>query len=146
MNSAKQALLALLVAMLGIWGCAKGPGPGVAASERVKALEVRNQKLEDDFRAVAALRDQLRKQIAGAEEQRQQLRQELDQQIEQVNKEREELRQQLSLRTGERDNLATQYEAFRKQIRELLGQADAGLKAPASHPVTAAAVATPGQS
>ncbi|MBY0525490.1 MAG: hypothetical protein K2R98_18940 [Gemmataceae bacterium] len=147
MTSAKQILIALVVATLGIWGCAKNPGAGSASyTERIKVLEARNSKLEDDFRSAATTRDQVRKKLATAEEQQEKLRQELAQQLQSVSKDREELRQQLTLRTGERDALAVQYDVFRKSIRELLGQADAALNRPADHPVTQAEVVLPGKS
>jgi len=148
MSHAKQTLIAFVVVTMGIWGCARGPEGGSSSyADRIHALEGRNAKLEDDFRATAVTRDQLRKKLAAAEEQQQKLRQELDQQLQVITKDREELRERLTERTTERDGLAVQYEQFRKQIRELLGQADAALNRPAAdHPVTSAEVVIPGKS
>jgi DNA anti-recombination protein RmuC len=145
MTSAKSALIALIVAILGIWGCAKSPG-GAAEAERVRLLEARAMKLEDDFRSAASARDQLRKKLAAAEEQHRKTRNELEQQLQALTREREELRQQLTLRTCERDALSSQYDQFRKNIRELLGQADAAINKPSEQPVTAAEPIQPGKS
>jgi septal ring factor EnvC (AmiA/AmiB activator) len=144
MTSAKTALTALIVALLGIWGCARSPG-GVD-TDRVRSLEARSVKLEDDFRAAASARDQLRKKLAAAEEQERKTRDELEQQLQTLTKERDELRQQIVVRTGERDAMSTQFEQFRKNLHDLLGQADATLSKPSEQPVTSAKVTTPGKS
>ncbi len=128
MSSAKKALLVLVVATLGIWGCAQGQAPGSASSaERLRSLEAKCAKLEDDFRAAATVRDQVRKKLTGAEEQLKQVRVDLDQQVQTVTRERDGLKQQLTAAASERDAMVTQYEQFRKNIRELLGQAEASL-------------------
>ena len=117
-----------------------------AETERERLLEARALKLEDDFRSAASARDQLRKKLAAAEEQHRKTRTELEQQLQTLTRERDELRQQLTLRTCERDALASQYEQFRKNIRELLGQADAAINKPSEQPVTAAEPRLPGKS
>src|SRR5262249_8492724 len=70
MTRANKALAVLVVAALGLWGCAQGPANGAGSAERIKALEGKCAKLEDDYRAVASARDQLRKKLAEADEQR----------------------------------------------------------------------------
>src|SRR5262249_10674104 len=144
MSRANRALAVLVVASLGLWGCAQGPGNGSVSVERIRALETKNAKLEDDFRAAVTVRDQLKKKLVAVEEQREQL----DKQVEQLQvavKEREELKQQLTARTGERDTVHTQFEQFRKNIRNLLGQAEAwNADARASPPVTSAPSEGPG--
>ncbi len=159
MTRAKKVMVVLIVATLGIWGCAQGQAPSSSAglTERIKALEAKNAKLEDDFRAAAAVRDQVRKKLAAAEEQEQLLRQEkqaaeqarlaAEQQAKGVVQERDELKQQLTARTTERDTLITQYELFRKSIRELLGQAEAAIPKASEPSVTSAVeVVKPGKS
>jgi len=56
------------------------------------------QQLEEDYKSVAAARDQLRKKLADAEEQRAKLKQEVEKLL-LVAKEAEETKQQLTLRT-----------------------------------------------
>ncbi|MCS6852324.1 MAG: hypothetical protein NZ700_14260 [Gemmataceae bacterium] len=131
MNLTKKALFVLAVASLGLWGCAKGANNGAAQNERIKSLEQRNARLEQDFRALAQTRDELRKKLAWAEEQQARLRREVDQ-LKSVVKERDELRQQLEARISERDHLQAQYEQFRRQLKELLGQAEAAVTKPAA--------------
>ena len=78
MTRANKALAILMVAAFGLWGCAQGPAHGPAAAEKIKALEGKCSKLEDDYKSVAAARDQLRKKLADAEEQRAKLKQEVE--------------------------------------------------------------------
>ena len=54
MSQAQKALSVLVVACLGLWGCARGAANGHASAERIRALENKIAKLEDDFRSVAA--------------------------------------------------------------------------------------------
>lgn len=125
MTCAKRALVILLFATLGIWGCAQGPESSSKVSDQIKYLEAKTCKLEDDFRAAATARDQVRKKMAAAEEQYRQAREELEQQIQTITQERDEARKQLASRTSQLDSTVTQYEQFRKNIRELLGHAEA---------------------
>src|SRR5262249_30608313 len=112
------------------WGCTQGPANSASASlERIKALENKCTKLEDDYRAVASARDQLRKKLASAEEERARVQQELN--LRQgVLKERDELQQQVAARTAERSAIQGQFEASAKGIKTLLGQPE-----PANHAV-----------
>lgn len=146
MSRANKALVVLVVAVLGLWGCAQGPSGNSSASlERIKALEGKCTKLEDDYRAVAAARDQLKKRLATAEEDRARAQQEVNEK-QVVVKERDELRQQVQARTAERDTVQTQFEQFRKNIKTLLGQAEATNAAPTTPAAANAAPAAAGQS
>jgi septal ring factor EnvC (AmiA/AmiB activator) len=124
MSRAQKALSVLVVACLGLWGCAQGAANGHASAERIRALETKIAKLEDDFKAVVAVREQLRKQLTATEQEKTQLGQQVEQ-LQAVVKERDELRQQLATRTGERDLVQGQFDQFRKGIKTLLGQAEA---------------------
>ncbi|HEV3204696.1 MAG TPA: hypothetical protein VGY77_09940 [Gemmataceae bacterium] len=112
MSPANKALIVALIGTLGLWGCSKGPS-NAGTAERVKALEAKLIRLEEDFRAVASARDQVRQKLTVVEEQKNQL-----------HKEREELTLQITTRTGERDALQVQYDQFRRAIKDLLGQAE----------------------
>jgi predicted nuclease with TOPRIM domain len=130
-----HVLSALAVAIMCIWGCAQGPtGGAVSEAERIKALEAKNARLQEDYRAAAATRDQLRQKLAAAEEMTAQARQELDLMGE-VSKECDELKQQVLARTVERDATQEQFDQFRGEIRKLLGQAETAAR-PSSEPVT----------
>jgi hypothetical protein len=130
MSHANKALVVLSVAALGLWGCTRGPAGGSA--ERIQALEEKCSKLEDDYKAATAARDNAKRKIAGLEEERDRMKQELD--------------QQLSARTAERDAVQAQFEQFRKNLRTLLGQADAAAGTPAPPTVSNADTANPNKS
>jgi septal ring factor EnvC (AmiA/AmiB activator) len=128
MNRASKALIVLVVAALGVWGCAQGPGqPNAANAEQIKVLEGKVAKLEDAYRSVTAGRDQIRKKLADVEEQKEKLQHELTQLQNTLTKERDELKAQLVARTAERDAVVTQFEVLRKGVRSLLSQADAAM-------------------
>lgn len=127
MTQYQKALAVMVVAVLGIWGCAQGPAsPG----EKVKSLEAKVSRLEEDFKAAAAARDQFKKKLVDSENLSAQMRQELDA----IQKERDELRTLVKARTTERDNLSNQFETFRKNLKDLIGQTEAALAKPASPP------------
>ncbi len=131
MNRFSRAVAVLSVTLIGLWGCAQGP-TATAQAERIKALEAKNGRLEVDFRAAAGARDQLRQQLAQAEEHIQRLQS--------IVKERDELKIQVKLRTSERDQVAIQFETFRKSLKELVGQAESAvLRLPDGSPVTVTA-------
>jgi septal ring factor EnvC (AmiA/AmiB activator) len=145
MTRATKLLAVLAVTLLGLWGCAKAPTVASGDAERIKALEAKNARLEDDFRTAANMRDQLKKKLAAAELQQTQMRQELEQ-LQETAKQCEELRQTLVVRTTERDALHAQFDQFRKGIRNLLGETDAALSHPTPAPVTSTVEArNPGQ-
>ena len=57
-----------IVALIGFGGCSQGPNSRAALIERVKVLEEKNARLEDDLRAMAGSRDSARQLLAKAEE------------------------------------------------------------------------------
>jgi septal ring factor EnvC (AmiA/AmiB activator) len=130
-----KAFAILAVASLGLWGCAEGPTNRAANAERTKALEACNAKLEQDYRAAASNRDQLKKKLATAEAERVLVQQELEQ-LKQAAKERDQLRQEVKVRLGEREAVQNQFDQFRKGIRELLGQMDAAAAPTTGQPLT----------
>jgi outer membrane murein-binding lipoprotein Lpp len=125
MSRANKALVVLVVATLGLWGCAQGPGNGSA--DKIQSLEDKVSKLEDECKAVTSARDAVRKKLAALEEEYVKKQQELDQQI--------------AARTAERDSVQTQFEQFRKNLRTLLGQADAAAGTSFPPPAAAATAA-----
>jgi len=123
-----------LITLAGVWGCGQGPTSRAALVERIKTLEEKNARLEDDIRTMTAARDQVRTQLAKAEEHIQKL------QV--VVKERDDLRVQVKMRVNEREQVLGQYEQFRKNVKELVGQADATvLRFPDGEPVSVSIVA-----
>src|SRR5262245_23865183 len=117
----------LLVAVLGLWGCSRGPSSSPTDAGRLKSLEDKNARLEEDYRSASASRDQLRKRLGTTEQTVAQLQQEVEK-LRIAAKERDELQVTLRSRTQERDQVQGQYESFRKNLRDLLGQAEASLE------------------
>ena len=126
MTGTSKVLVILLVATLGVWGCAQGPANHSAQGEKIRNLESKCAKLEEDYRAVAAARDQARKRATTLEAERQA-----------TACERDELRVQVKARTGERDTLQGRCDRLKKGLQNLLGEDDAAL-AGKQPPVTAA--------
>jgi chromosome segregation ATPase len=128
MNHAGKAMVVFVIAAMGLWGCAQGPAGGPSA-ERMRALEAKVTKLEEDFRGAVAARDQIRKKLTTTEEEKGQLAKQVDQ-LTAVAKERDELRLTLTARTSERDTLQNQFNEFRKGIKNLLGQTESSSTLP----------------
>jgi TolA-binding protein len=120
-----KALGVFLVTLFGIWGCARGPATSGAnaTSDRIKALEAKTAKLEEDLKNSIALKDQLRKKLSDTEDAQNQQQHEIDR-LTALVKERDTM---IQTRTSERDVVQTQYEGFRKNLKELLGSAEAAL-------------------
>lgn len=139
MTRSHKVLGFVFVAMLGLYGCARGPAGG---NERA-ALEAKVQRLEEDFRAAAAARDTFRTRLLSTEEKLTQTQKTLDAAnatASQERRERDTARAELKTRTQERDTLQTQYDGFRKNIKELLGTAEAALNTPANPPTVVVGV------
>jgi len=136
MSPGSKVLVVLVVASLGVWGCAQGPANGSASAERIRALEAKIGKLEDDFRAAITVRDQLKKRVTGLEEERTSLGQQIEA-LQLVVKDRDDLQKQLTVRTTERDGAQNQLENLRKGIKTLLGQVEAA-SGSTPQPVTSA--------
>ncbi len=138
--SANKALaIVLLLVTLSFWGCSQKQAP--AGSARVRDLEARNAKLEEDYRVVVGQRDLARKKLTAAEEETAALGQQVAQQLEQLQaatRERDELRRQTVARTGERDNLHQQLVQLGKELQNLAGRIDSAIASTTPQPVTAA--------
>jgi chromosome segregation ATPase len=137
MTRGGKVLSVMLVVSLGLWGCARGPGSHSAQAERLRSLETKCSKLEDDYRSVASARDQARKQVAALEAERTRLKKDLADK----DKERNDLRQQVTACTSERDNLQLRCNRMKKGLQDLLGQDDALL--PVQTPTTTSSNAAP---
>jgi chromosome segregation ATPase len=146
-----RAAAVVMVVSLGVWGCARRPAEQSSNTDRVRAVEARCVKLEQDYRSVAQARDKARKELGTAEEESARLQKELTEheallrerdelrkqlkanqtEKEQIQKlvaqrtsERDELQQQYTQRTGERDMLMGRCDRLRKGIQDLLIQDD----------------------
>jgi uncharacterized coiled-coil DUF342 family protein len=124
MTRAGKALTVVIVASLGLWGCAQGANG--ESAERIHQLENDCTRLKEDYRAVAGARDRLRQQVADLEGERERIQKDLET-LRAVAKERDELVQQVGARTTERDAVQGQLDQVRKGLRNLLGQAEAAI-------------------
>ena len=124
MSRFRQAIGVLIVSLFGVWGCTRAPsadGSGGTA-EKVKALETKMARLEDDFRAASSARDQLSKKLLAAEE----ARLALQGQVTRMSQEMKAKDEQIQTRTTERDQVTGQYKTFRDGLKELLAKAEEG--------------------
>lgn len=123
MSRSHQAVAVLLVAIFGLWGCSKAPLDGGLSAEKLKSVEGKLTKLEDEFRATASARDQLKKKLIQAEEAQAEMQAQLDRLAKDI-KIKDEL---IEKRTGERDLITNQYDGFRKNLKDLIVKAEESL-------------------
>jgi uncharacterized coiled-coil DUF342 family protein len=116
MSKNQQMVVVGVVMIVGIWGCSQSSS---GSPEKIKALETKVNRLEEEFRSASAARDQLRKKLA-----------EIEQEQAQLKLERDELRGELKTRTDERDIVTGQFDQFRKNLKELIGQTEAAIGKP----------------
>lgn len=131
MSRSRHAVGVLLVAVFGLWGCSRAPSAdsgSAATAEKLKAVETKLARLEDDFRAAASARDQLSKKLLAAEE----ARTALVVQVDRMGKDLKGKDEQITQRTAERDQAAGQFKALKDELRDLLGRAENGMKSEAS--------------
>ncbi len=132
MNRSHKVLGFVLVVICGLYGCAKGPTSKGGSSEKNSPLEAKAQRLEEDYRAAAAARDQFRLKLLAAEEKHNHLQKQLEQTRQVAAADREVLTAEVQARLVERDTLAVQYDSFRRNLKDLLGQAETALANPVS--------------
>lgn len=121
MTRSHKILGFIFVIIVGVYGCAKGPTG--SATEKNSSVETKIQRLEEDLRATAAARDQFRQKLLAAEERQTQLQKQFD-------RERETLQAEVRVRLSERDSIATQYDSFRKNLKDLIAQAEGASPSP----------------
>ena len=144
MTKASPLVLAVvLFSTAGMYGCTQ---QGTGASAKMREMEVRYTKLEEDYRAVAATGEANRKKLVQLEAQKVELAKEVEElrvvavERDELRKEREELRKQVTARTGERDNYQTQLTQFRQDLMSLVSRVDSTLTTPGTPPAAATPV------
>jgi outer membrane murein-binding lipoprotein Lpp len=124
MQSASKGLLIIAaLGSLGLWGCTQNKND--AQNMRIRELEARYSKLEEDYHAVAAANENFRKRLG-------QLEKQLTKKIEELQtlaRERDDLRQQVTARTGERDALHSQMTQFSRELQNLAGRIQSAVNA-----------------
>ena len=156
-------LVVMLFSTLGLWGFAQQKNGSYAA--RLRDLENRYVKMEDDHRIIANLSDRSQRRIAQLEKERTDLaelvedlrkiaeeRETLRAQVADVGQQRDGLKVQLSsavrerdnfrttldVRTQERDSITEQLQSYSRELQSLLGRIDSVLaSAPRTKPIEA---------
>jgi hypothetical protein len=128
MTRSHKTIVFLMVVGMGVYGCAKSPGN--AGTGKNSSQEAKAHRWEEDYRAAAAARDDYRQKLIAAEERQTQLLRQLDQERIAATNERDTLKAEIRLRLAERDSLQTQYDGFRKGLKDLLAQAETTLANP----------------
>ena len=118
MTRTVKILLVLGLTVFGVWGCSKGSTGSTADKSQ---NEAKVAKLEDELKSTAAARDTFRTKLAAIEEQ---LRTETARGVALQN-ERDVGLANWKAKSLERDQVQTQFDSFRKNIKELLGQTEA---------------------
>jgi outer membrane murein-binding lipoprotein Lpp len=140
MTCAKKALTVVVVTTLfGLWGCTQSAAPN-SASNRLRELEARNARLEDDYKSVALARDQARQKANLLEEQRAQLAQQVEY-LQGVAKECDEMRKETAKRTAQRDAMQTKLNECRTTLLNIAQQMEQSMQENNGPPLTAAPAA-----
>ena len=124
-----KVLLVVGLTVFGIWGCSKsGTAEGSPAA--------RIAKLEEELKAATAARDTFRQRLAESEKRT------LDEltRYQSATKERDELQAKLSRKSDEYKELLAQYDGFRKNLKDLIGQAEVALEPRSTNPAAPAAI------
>jgi chromosome segregation ATPase len=127
MSRSRQAIGVLIVTLFGLWGCSRAPsadGGSSATAEKLKAVETKLARLEDDFRAAASARDQLSKKLMAAEE----ARTALQGQVAKMTQDIKAKDEQLQARTAERDSVAAQHKMLKDGLKDLLTKMEPEVK------------------
>ncbi len=132
MTRAPHVLMAMIVVGIGLYGCARNPSDSGNSgnSSTTSSQQAKAKRWEEDFHAAASARDQYRQKLLAAEEKQAELQRQLEQERLAAATEREALKAELKIRQSERDNLQTQYDGFRKNLRDLLAQAETAIANP----------------
>jgi chromosome segregation ATPase len=132
-NPVLFGLLALCAT--GLWGC--GQQKTGVFSAKIRELEIRYSKLEEDFRTLQLASEQTRKRLSAAETQRAALERDkadLTKTVEAFSGERETLRKQMTQRTVERDAAQANLKEFNKDLHALASRVEAALNEPSVNP------------
>lgn len=125
----RHLVVLAVLGMFVVWGC--GQPPSSASSGSLKALEARVSRLEQDLKLTQAARDQALAQAKALGDQlklTQSKARTLEQERDFARVELQNRTVELQSRTTERDALQVQFEGFRKNLRDLLGQVDTALQ------------------
>ena len=131
-------LVVMLFSTLGLWGIAQQKNGAYAS--RLRDLEARHVKIEEDQKAFAQQGDKNQRRIATLEVEKAELtqaveelkvvvveRDQLKKQLTVRTSERNDLRAQLDKRTQERDTRSQELKQFTQELQALLGRMDSAV-------------------
>lgn len=124
-----KVLLIVSLTIFGIWGCGKSN----TTAEGSPAIKI--AKLEEELKAATAARDTYRQKLTDIEHQ---IRADAAR-YQALALERDELKSKLARKGEEYKELQSQYDGFRKNLKELIGQAEVAI-APKSNSLVATPV------
>jgi chromosome segregation ATPase len=136
----------LLLAIVALCGMGLGGGcthQKAVSPAKVKELEVRFAKLEEDYRAVSQYADATKKKLAAAEARRAEVetqRDDLSRQVDLLKVERDDLKSRLARTTTDRDAMQNSLTQLRGDLQNMLGRVEAALNQPSGPGVTATPV------
>jgi len=133
-------LVVMLFSTLGLWGIAQQKNGAYAS--RLRDLETRHAKIEDDQKSFTQQSERNQRRIAALEVEKAELTQAVEE-LKVVVAERDELKKQLTVRTHERNDLRTLLDArtqerdtkaqelkqFAQELQSLLGRMDSTIAA-----------------
>jgi FtsZ-binding cell division protein ZapB len=123
MNRFSRAFTIAFLAVFGLWGCSRTPSNPTVSVEKVRSLE-------ENLKSTVEVRDQLATKLKMIETRSLSLQQELDKlksELKETTRERDDAQAMMRVRTAERDLSQSQYEGFRKSLKDLIGQAEVSL-------------------
>lgn len=126
---------ALLLCAMSLWGCNQQKTGAI--TNKIREMESRYAKLEEDYHTVQAASEQNRKRLNAVETQRSALEKEkadLTQQLDSATTERESLRKQLAQRTQERDTAQSHLVQFSRDLQALAGRVEAAANTNPANP------------
>jgi predicted mannosyl-3-phosphoglycerate phosphatase (HAD superfamily) len=127
-------LVMMIISSLSLWGCSNQKNGATIA--KIRDLENRYGKLEEDYRVILATNEGNRRKLILLENQRAELTQKIEE-LQVIVKERDELKTQLSTRTEERDHAQAQFLQFTRDLQALAGRAQAAAVQTQAHNVSA---------
>ncbi len=125
MIRAVTILLVIFAGFISAWGCGQTT-PGANSVSKLSSLESRVSKLEKDLKATETARDAA---LAKALDAERRFRSE-EARSNGLEKERDTLQANLKARVTEKDQLQTQFDGFRKNLKDLVVQMDSASATP----------------
>ena len=119
-KTSAAALAVMVICSLGLWGCTNQKSG--AANSKIRELEIRHAKLEEDYRVILAANETNRRKIQQLETTRTELNTKIDE-LQIAVAERDDLKNQLATRTEERDGFQGQLLQFSKDLQALANRA-----------------------